>query len=53
MRERVFAAKGRTCVYCGEPAGEVDHVVPVKVGGVDTIDNLMPACRSCNRHKGG
>lgn len=52
MREEVFAAKGRTCVYCGGFADEVDHVVPVKIGGVDAIDNLVPACRSCNRRKG-
>ena len=52
MRERVFELKGRTCVYCGNPADEVDHIEPVKTGGADTIENLVPSCQSCNRRKG-
>jgi 5-methylcytosine-specific restriction endonuclease McrA len=51
-REEVFAAKGRTCVYCGNPATEVDHVLSVKIGGADTIENLVPSCQKCNRRKG-
>lgn len=49
----MFELKGRTCVYCGNPAKEVDHVVPVAQDGTDRIDNLVPACRRCNRRKGG
>lgn len=40
------------CVYCGEPATQVDHIVPVSKGGTDDVSNLVPACRSCNSSKG-
>lgn len=30
---------------------EIDHVVPEKLGGQPTADNLVAACRSCNRTK--
>jgi 5-methylcytosine-specific restriction endonuclease McrA len=36
------------CAYCGERATELDHIVP----GVDSIDNVTAACRSCNARKG-
>jgi hypothetical protein len=40
------------CVYCGEVAGTIDHIVPQGSGGPDTIDNLTAACRNCNLRKG-
>ncbi len=44
--------KGR-CAYCGEAAAliEADHRTPLSRGGRNTIDNILPACRSCNRRK--
>jgi hypothetical protein len=33
-------------------AWEVDHDIPVAVGGDDDLDNLKPAHPSCNRAKG-
>lgn len=30
---------------------EVDHIHPKSHGGNDEMENLMPACRSCNRYK--
>lgn len=39
------------CVYCGEPYQEIDHVNPIAKGGTHTIDNLVPACSSCNVRK--
>lgn len=45
---------GDKCRYCGAPlsgGGEVDHIVPVSRGGVNSADNLTLACRSCNRDK--
>ncbi|MEG0780029.1 MAG: HNH endonuclease signature motif containing protein, partial [Oscillospiraceae bacterium] len=32
-------------------AMQVDHVVPLKRGGVDEFENMLPACRSCNHYK--
>ena len=31
---------------------EIDHVIPHFFGGATNIDNLILACRSCNRSKG-
>lgn len=30
----------------------VDHKLPVQRGGTDSIDNLVPACGTCNNRKG-
>ena len=42
------------CSYCGSSDGpfEIDHVLPVALGGEDVIENLVVACRCCNRSKG-
>ena len=46
---KVFARYGRVCVHCGAPATDVDHLVPIGVGGDDSLANLRPACARCNR----
>lgn len=52
LRAQVLDRDHHTCVYCGRPAGEVDHVIPVARGGTNTTHNLVAACRACNRRKG-
>jgi len=41
------------CAYCGsgESALQRDCVKPISRGGRYTIDNVVPACRSCNASK--
>lgn len=41
------------CPYCSRPADliEADHIVALALGGTDDIENIVPACRSCNRRK--
>lgn len=50
------------CAYCGLPIDfsapsdaplsfSVDHVIPVKSGGSDSMNNLVGAHRACNRAK--
>ena len=41
------------CAYCGSPAGALqrDCVLPISRGGRYTIDNVVPACCSCNASK--
>lgn len=50
------------CHYCPEPIDydahyldpmsfTIDHVVPRAKGGPDTLDNIVPAHRKCNRDK--
>ena len=36
----------------GRSFPELDHVEPVYWGGPHTVENLVPACLSCNRSKG-
>ena len=53
------------CRYCGKRiyrnnygmpgergAWEVDHSVPIALGGTDYLRNLWPSCTECNRDKG-
>lgn len=54
-----------TCQICGVPtplglrgthhqdAPEVDHIIPLCLGGGHTWDNVRCACRRCNGSKGG
>jgi 5-methylcytosine-specific restriction endonuclease McrA len=40
------------CLNCGNTTKlEADHIIPLSVGGNDTIDNIQPLCRSCNAKK--
>jgi 5-methylcytosine-specific restriction endonuclease McrA len=40
------------CVCCGKKTKlTLDHVVPLSLGGSDTIENIQPLCGSCNSKK--
>jgi 5-methylcytosine-specific restriction endonuclease McrA len=43
----------RVCAYCGADgvALQKDCVLPLSRGGRYTLDNVVPACRSCNASK--
>lgn len=52
---------GPYCWYCGcklnEKVGSprkftIDHIIPRKLGGTDTIENMVPCCSKCNYEKG-
>ena len=46
---RIFSWK---CAYCDSAEIEHwDHFIPLSKGGPDSIDNLIPACQSCNVSK--
>jgi 5-methylcytosine-specific restriction endonuclease McrA len=53
-RRGVFARDGYTCQYCGTTAKDltIDHVVPKRLGGGATWENLVCCCRRCNTKKG-
>lgn len=43
---------GEQCFYCGRVSKlTVDHFVPRSKGGSDRMENLRPACVSCNQRK--
>lgn len=49
----LVAQYGGACAYCGATTAlEADHRVPICRGGSNSIDNILPACRPCNRGKG-
>jgi 5-methylcytosine-specific restriction endonuclease McrA len=43
------------CQYCGTTAGQmtIDHIIPRRLNGPHSWQNLVAACPSCNRRKGG
>lgn len=57
-RLTVYGKTSGHCAYCGCDLEckdmQVDHVIPVNdcvEQGEDTLDNMLPACRSCNHYK--
>lgn len=54
-RQAVFDRMKGHCAYCGCEITisemQVDHVMPLRKGGLDTLENMLPACRSCNHYK--
>lgn len=51
--ENLCAYFGNICIACYESKKlTIDHVIPLSLGGTNTIDNLQPLCKSCNSSKG-
>lgn len=59
---QVIAQYGEHCIYCGVRVAvggkrisgmfTKEHVLPVDLGGDNTLDNVRPSCGSCNSSKG-
>ena len=45
---------GHRCLRCGsrDELLTVDHVIPLSLGGANSIDNIQPLCEGCNLLKG-
>jgi 5-methylcytosine-specific restriction endonuclease McrA len=52
FRQQIFQAWQYCCAYCDAAADTLDHVKPRHKGGNTVVNNLVPACRECNRSKG-
>jgi hypothetical protein len=49
----VWQRDGGRCVECGTNESlEFDHIIPVALGGANTMRNLQLLCEDCNRRKG-
>jgi hypothetical protein len=57
LRRRIEEDAGRRCGYCRSSAQimgvplEVEHIVPVSLGGNTERENLWLACHRCNKFK--
>jgi 5-methylcytosine-specific restriction endonuclease McrA len=57
----LFARDDYTCQYCGRRKGDLrgrqfltrDHIRPLSRGGLNTWDNVVTSCSTCNNRKGG
>lgn len=53
LRNEIFDRDQR-CLNCASDENlEIDHIVPISLGGDGDRDNLQVLCRSCNRKKRG
>lgn len=53
LRTAIFLHDDYTCYYCRKRGGslEIDHKIPLSRGGTNKLDNLVTACKNCNRRK--
>ena len=55
-RQEIIARDGSRCYLCGKSLStsevELDHLIPVLMGGDTDPSNLATACRPCNRSRG-
>lgn len=55
LRFEILRRDGSSCRYCGRNAPDVeiqvDHIVPVSLGGTNDLLNLVAACVDCNNGK--
>lgn len=55
-RMRIFEASGAQCHICAQPIRvgdkwEIEHRIPLALGGVDDESNMRPAHRTCHATK--
>jgi len=52
VREKALERDGYRCVKCGRQASEVDHIVPIALGGsMFDLNNLQSLCSECHKWK--
>lgn len=51
-RKAALKRDHHTCMWCGDTATTVDHIVPSSKGGSDLPRNLLASCSECNSRRG-
>lgn len=51
LRAEMENCSRRLIAWLDSCVGEVDHIVPRSRDGPESFDNMVLACRWCNRHK--
>ena len=55
IREIIHTKYDGHCAYCGKKITikqmQIDHIVPLRSGGTNEIENLNPSCSRCNHYK--
>lgn len=53
----LFRRDASLCMYCGDRFSHRhlsrDHILPLSMGGTDSWNNVVSACRNCNSRKAG
>ena len=54
VRQAVFLQKGRRCSRCGDIRNlQIHHILPLSLGGTNSIDNLEVVCTDCHERLHG
>jgi hypothetical protein len=51
-RRKRLLQPGTRCHWCGQPATDVDYLMPIALGGAASDDNSVASCKSCNSRPG-
>jgi Restriction endonuclease len=52
LKSYLFKKCNGRCIYCGNKAEEIEHIIPKSKGGTNSPYNLVIACKKCNKLKG-
>lgn len=54
-RKIIYDRSGGRCALCGQKLllddMTIDHIVPLSMGGEDSLDNIQASCFACNQFK--
>lgn len=56
VRKLIYNTADGRCVLCGRKISydsmTLDHINPLSMGGIDSVENLQCTCKACNQFKG-